>query len=391
MHRTPQLRFLGRALGVAFLLPLAFSSVTSSVAWAAPIDDARARAARLERELDEQGRQVSIMTERFNQSRLKVAGVEAAVAKAADEIGRSSQRLANVRRLLVGAAVTAYVSGGSASSIGQIIRGGNDLVVRGQYLRVTAADQRQVLGQVRAAREDLVGLQRRLAVDREAARVVAAATGDARRQVLDAEATQRRLLNGVRGDLARLVTEEAARREAEVARRAEAARRVAAEAAARAAATAGPQTAAPGPRASPLGSAGPGLAGSPPPSGSTAPASGRVAAVIEVARAQLGKPYVWGGSGPSSFDCSGLTGYAWRAGGVRLSHSAYIQYTETTRVSPSQVQPGDLLFFGPNVRGIHHNALYIGNGQMIEASQSGTPVRIRGWRSVDLVGVGRPG
>ena len=78
--------------------------------------------------------------------------------------------------------------------------------------------------------------------------------------------------------------------------------------------------------------------------------------------------------------------------GVSLSHSAYNQYFETTRVPINALQPGDLLFFGKDgVESIHHNAMYIGNGDMIEASQTGVPVRIRGWRGGDLVGTGRPG
>jgi cell wall-associated NlpC family hydrolase len=64
---------------------------------------------------------------------------------------------------------------------------------------------------------------------------------------------------------------------------------------------------------------------------------------------------------------------------------------ETTRVPMSAIQPGDLLFFGPSVSGIHHDAMYIGGGQMIEASRTGTPIRVRAWRSADLVGIGRPG
>ena len=121
------------------------------------------------------------------------------------------------------------------------------------------------------------------------------------------------------------------------------------------------------------------------------PSSGRGATAVAEARKHLGKPYRYGGSGPDSFDCSGLTSWAWRAAGVELSHSALSQYYETTRVSTSAVEPGDLLFFGSSVGGIHHVTMYIGGGEMIEASQTGTPIRIRGWRSGDLVGAGRPG
>jgi cell wall-associated NlpC family hydrolase len=113
---------------------------------------------------------------------------------------------------------------------------------------------------------------------------------------------------------------------------------------------------------------------------------------VDTARAQVGKAYEYGAAGPDSFDCSGLTAWAWKAAGVTLSHSAYTQYFETTRVPVDAVQPGDLLFFGKDgVESIHHNAIYIGNGDMIEASQTGTPIRIRGWRGGDLVGAGRPG
>ncbi len=121
------------------------------------------------------------------------------------------------------------------------------------------------------------------------------------------------------------------------------------------------------------------------------PAARGAAAAVAEAKRQIGKPYKWGGSGPDSFDCSGLTAWAWKAGGVTLSHSALAQYHETTRVPLSAIQPGDLLFFGPSVSGIHHNAIYVGDNQMIEASQTGVPVRYRAMGRSDLVGVGRPG
>ncbi len=118
-----------------------------------------------------------------------------------------------------------------------------------------------------------------------------------------------------------------------------------------------------------------------------APARGSAAVAVDTALAQVGKPYVWGAAGPDSFDCSGLTSYAWAAAGVSLPHSSAAQYAVTARVSSGSWQPGDLLFYGSP---IHHVAMYIGNGQMVEAPYSGTTVRVASARLSDYVGAGRP-
>lgn len=117
------------------------------------------------------------------------------------------------------------------------------------------------------------------------------------------------------------------------------------------------------------------------------PAPGGKSAV-SLALAQLGKPYVWGASGPNTFDCSGLILYAWRAAGRSLPHSSRALYASTTRVSVNQIRAGDLVFYGSP---IHHVGMYIGNGDMVEASRRGTPVRTRSIFRRDLVGVGRVG
>jgi peptidoglycan DL-endopeptidase CwlO len=122
--------------------------------------------------------------------------------------------------------------------------------------------------------------------------------------------------------------------------------------------------------------------------GSESPASPGARSAVQVALGQLGKPYVWGASGPGGFDCSGLVLYAWRSAGKSLPHSSRAQYAATTRVSVSQIQVGDLVFYGSP---IHHVGMYIGNGNMVEASRRGTPVRTRSIFRRDLVGVGRVG
>jgi cell wall-associated NlpC family hydrolase len=116
--------------------------------------------------------------------------------------------------------------------------------------------------------------------------------------------------------------------------------------------------------------------------------AGRIA--VEAALSQLGKPYRWGASGPNSYDCSGLTMWAWRHAGVNLPRVSRMQYQATQRVSRAELRPGDLVFFGSP---IHHVAMYIGDGKVVEAPFTGEVVRInsRSLQRSDIAGYGRPG
>jgi cell wall-associated NlpC family hydrolase len=118
---------------------------------------------------------------------------------------------------------------------------------------------------------------------------------------------------------------------------------------------------------------------------------GGVSAVIAFAQAQIDEPYQWGAAGPSSWDCSGLTQMAWSQAGVNLSHFTGYQYSETRRVLLSDLQPGDLVFYGDSGETSHHVGLYVGNDQMIEAPFTGAFVRYASiWRSDILPYGGRP-
>ena len=113
-----------------------------------------------------------------------------------------------------------------------------------------------------------------------------------------------------------------------------------------------------------------------PPTPPSPPSSGNAGAAIGFARAQIGEPYRWGAAGPSSWDCSGLTMGAWRAGGKYLPHYSVAQYQQSTPISPGSLRPGDLLFWGSSSSSssIYHVALYVGGGQMIHAPRTGRPV-----------------
>jgi cell wall-associated NlpC family hydrolase len=395
---TPRHRLLGVFVGIALLLPM----LTASASSADPLADKKAEAAQIQDQLDKQGQKVSILAEQSNRAKLKVSEVDGSLSKAEADMAASDARLQQVKGRLAQAAVLAYVQGGSTSMLGHLARGGqDDMIVRTQYLRVTASDQRQIIGEAKAAKSDFASDKARLESERKVAAAAAAQADATSRAAAAAEDAQRVVLSRVTGELTDLVAAEQARREAEAAKSqpvfaptpalAPAGQvmvpltepaRVPAQAAA-------PATTAPALKTAPSAAATPTTAA---PAAAAVPASSKAAVAIAEAKKQLGKMYLYGGAGPDNFDCSGLTSWAWRAAGVNLSHDAYNQWFETTRVSVNNVQPGDLLFFGENgVESIHHVAMYVGDGNMIEASTTGTPVRIRGWRSVDLVGAGRPG
>ena len=102
---------------------------------------------------------------------------------------------------------------------------------------------------------------------------------------------------------------------------------------------------------------------------------------------ELGKNYLWGGTGPDQFDCSGLMQYAWRQAGVDIPRVAADQDTWTVPVPLSQLLPGDLVFFGQS--DIHHVGMYIGDGLMINAPHTGDVVRVSSIWWSDLAGFGR--
>ncbi|TCO49162.1 cell wall-associated NlpC family hydrolase [Kribbella antiqua] len=115
-------------------------------------------------------------------------------------------------------------------------------------------------------------------------------------------------------------------------------------------------------------------------------------AAINFALAQLGDMYLWGGTGPSRWDCSGLTQGAWERAGVQLPHYSVAQYEQIQHIDEDELRPGDLIFWAinPDDPGtIHHVAMYLGDGEMIHAPRTGKPVQIDSvyyWEPPDFFG-----
>jgi cell wall-associated NlpC family hydrolase len=135
-------------------------------------------------------------------------------------------------------------------------------------------------------------------------------------------------------------------------------------------------------------SAAPAPAPPPPPPPDVPAVSGLAGVAIDAAMSQLGKPYRYATAGPDSYDCSGLTHYAWGRAGVYLPRNSRAQMAATPRVPAAAAQPGDLIFY---YSPISHVGIYLGGGQLVHAPNSGTVVKVASVSWNKVTAVGRPG
>ncbi|MER5741211.1 MULTISPECIES: NlpC/P60 family protein [unclassified Streptomyces] len=321
-------------------------------------------AAQVRPEVDRLYQEAEEATERYNGAKERADAARASYDRLRDEAARRTERLNTARRSLGAFAAAQYRSGGLDPAVRLALTSNPDEYLERAALAEKAGDRQATA--ITAVRRELAGLAQLRA---ESAGRLAALRGheaELRRQ----KATVLGKLAAARELLARLTAEERARYEAALAAR---------------------TTPAPGTTARTGTGTGGTVAGGTTPGGTTSGGTtaradrssgdrgpvtaptGRASAAVSFARAQLGKPYVWGATGPSAYDCSGLTQAAWRAAGVSLPRTTYTQINAGRRVSRSELAPGDLVFF---YSGISHVGLYIGGGQMIHAPRPGAPVRI---------------
>jgi cell wall-associated NlpC family hydrolase len=349
------------AVGVAaavFTLPLFIVVGLPATAGADAIAQKKAEASRLEDQIEAQGERLSILVERYNEAHLDVDRVTADVMGARRRLEAAQRETASVRDKVRQRAVTMYQASSLSTPLDYFrAHDLQDAAIRAAYASAVAARNDSQLSELRRATEDLTLERSRLEADMKSARAVQSRLNGQRDAVARAMVEQQATLARVQGELAKLVAEEQARRRA--------------AAAARARAALG--------RRSSRGIVN--MANVPAP-------NARAGVAVDVAKAQIGKPYKWGAAGPNSFDCSGLTMYAWGKAGVSLPHSAAAQYNSLPHVPVDSLAPGDLVFYGHS---IHHVGIYIGGGQMINAPQTGETVRVDSIFRRDFAGAARPG
>jgi peptidoglycan DL-endopeptidase CwlO len=337
---------------------------------AARIARLRAQAVRVQAAIDRMNARIEVLVEGYNEVREALARTRAEQARTRERVLDARRRLRAARRLLGQRLWTIY-TGGAPSTLGQLL--GADSV---HQALVTTKYQEQVVGADRAALDRVEELRRQvealaaeLADQAERQRRLQVRLATQRQRIEGRLADQRRYLKRLTREVRRAVAEE--RRRQEALRRRALLRRLAAERAARAAARGG-------------GWAWSGRAGSP---------SGAAARAVAFARSQLGKPYLWGASGPSSYDCSGLVMAAYRSAGVWLPRVSRSQWHAGPKVGLGELAPGDLVFFAydrGNPATIHHVGMYLGGGAMVEAPYSGASVRVASIGRRDYAGAVRP-
>jgi peptidoglycan DL-endopeptidase CwlO len=319
----------------AILLPLTLLSTGSNTtALATP-----ASPARLEDQLDQLNREADQLVEQYNQSNEALARIKRSLKGLRGQADVAEKDLRKLRAVLGARASAAYIQG--AGSAVAAVLGSDDpaaAIARVQVLDLLAAHDGDLMDQLGVAGKSFDERHRNLVAAEKAQAVEVDRLAAKKAEVQRAADKTRALLARMR---------------------------------------AADRPAAPSQPSGPV---------APPPPGGGGGGSGSAAAVVAYARAQVGKPYCYGGSGPGCFDCSGLTMMAWRQAGVSLPHSSASQYNVGRRVSASELQPGDLVFY---YSPISHVSVYIGGGQRISATHTGDYVRVQSLGS-SIVGYARP-
>lgn len=367
-----------------FLLSLCLCAVaTAALSPAVALASPRPSIAEVQSQLDALTLKADMAIEAYDTVQIELAAAQRRSAAAAAKASQEKERVRALQLQIGALAAAAYRNGGGNEVVSLVTTSDPQTFLdRAGALDQLAKGQSEQLQAVKVATHRLAAAQaqadKELARQRETAQRLSAEQA----AIESAVQEQQALLAGLREDEARALAAAQAAAE-EAAARGAAERAAADRALADRRAAAAAESARARPVAAPRASA----------AYYSGPASGRAAVAVQTAYAQLGKPYRWGASGPNSFDCSGLTMYAWGKAGVSLPHSSRAQFSSGQRVSTSSLQPGDLVFYASNTSNpntIHHVGIYIGNGQQIVAPHTGDVVKIQAAFRGDLIGAVRP-
>jgi cell wall-associated NlpC family hydrolase len=362
-----------QATAVILVASAALLAAASATAEPPQITAKRAEAQRVLDEIHSLDVQLEKSIEAYNGASDQLAAIERerALNTRHFTIAKSNLKLAQ-RRL--GARLRAIYTSDQEDSTLAIILGSrslSDFLNRIETVNSVSSQDSQVLGEIKRFKHVVAvrGVQLRKAHVRQ--EQVVAERAAAKQQVEAGLGERQRLLDSIKGEIARLQAEEARRQEQ---------LRIAAEARLRTQLAAQVQASTQALATDVVG------ASAVSPEGISIAPPSRFGGAVGIAMQYLGVPYVWGGSSPSGFDCSGFVMFVYAQLGVSLPHLAAAQFNYGTPVSSDQLEPGDLVFFD----GLGHVGIYIGGGQFIHAPHTGDVVKISSlgdsWYSATFVG-----
>lgn len=362
LRSTPHTRKFSLIVAIVMAL-LVGPSVAASRVGASPVDEKRRQAANIADQLERLADQMDMLGEDYAEAVALESDLGLEIEQAQADVAAAEAQLSQMRGTLYLSAVTQFMHGGRNSTLTNLFAssgGVQDALQREQLLSIAMNQGALTTDSLDATAIELTKKQDVLERKRKQAESAAATVLKRQSAAESLISRYEELQSSVQGDLVELVREERQRREAALLadsqrRSAEFQSRYAAEQK----------------------------------KYSNIPAvSARAQTAIRAALSQLGVPYKYATSLPGkSFDCSGLTTYAWGKAGVGLPRNSRAQYNALPKIPKQLAQPGDLIF---NHRPISHVAIYLGNGTMVHAPQPGSVVRIAPVKWDKVVGVARP-
>jgi peptidoglycan DL-endopeptidase CwlO len=362
-----------RALSLLPLIAVSLVAAGSATAEPPSIASKQAQAESVMAQIQSLDGSLGHAIEAYNLANEKLRAIRQDLARNRVDLGIAKGNLRRSERVLANRVVAIYTSGESDSALDVLVgsRSLADIVDGLEAVDRVSEQDTEVLTDVRRFRKQVQRRRVHLKNARERQAQLVAERAAHKASIEGQLAERRGMLNSIRSEIAEIRAAEQ-RRQAELARQARAR-------------LAQPQPLIPTMAAPSTESAGAPAAPSPAlPSAPPATHGG----VVGIAMQYLGTPYVYGGSSPSGFDCSGFIMYVYAQVGVSLPHNAAAQYGHGTPVDRSQLQPGDLVFFN----GLGHAGIYVGGGSFIHSPHTGDVVKISsmsGWYASTYVGARR--
>ena len=346
-----------RAPGLVLAVATAIASAVVCLprpASAETLAQARSTASQLTTQLAADQNRFGVLNDAYDNALALEQQISNKIATTQAQMVSAQARVAGDQVLLRSEAIAAYTDG-TGTGLNALFAGtGEQASITGEYRTVATGDLQSTLDTLHGDESHLAATQSSLTSEVVSSRQAVASAAADQQQAAAILAQQQGLLRGANSRVAALVAQQQAA--AVVAAQQQAVIRI-----------------------------GPTISNSTPP-----PVGSGAGEAIAAAMSQRGMPYIWGGESPGrGFDCSGLVQWAWGLAGVGLPRTAAAQYSDTTHIPLSAMQPGDLVFWSDGGE-ISHVGIYIGGGEVVHAPSPGTVVQIAAIWGNGLVGAGRP-